>query len=268
MTKPISGFINPSIYSGFNESAVELYNTPFITVVNCSFTNNTSNGISPTRNSGNAGAMSIGFNETFGPSEIQPQILIQDCNFAGNKATDKRQCDREILVTSVLGSKNYVSRGGAIGAFFAATNVISSMLVERCNFTDNKADDAGGAAYINFSGAEGAYTNLTFRKCDISRNTGNVLSGGIQLTSETVLSNFITIEDCIFTNNEAGLGGAIKAVQIHTQGNLNQLRFIRSHFSGNNATVGAAIHVQSPFLNILNYNTTQIDYNRTSIDNW
>ena len=168
----------------------------------------------------------------------------------------------------VLQSKNYISRGGAIAGYFAATDVFTSVLVERCLFTDNKADDAGGAAYINFSGAEDAYTAITFRKCNVSGNTGSILSGGIQFTSQTVHPNLITIEDCVFENNRAGLGGAIKAAQYHTQGNSNQLRFIRTNFTGNTANVGAAVHIQSSFTNILSYKGTQTDYNRTTIDDW
>ena len=255
-------------YSGFTESAIEIYNTPFIAVTNCSFMNNTSNGISPNSNSGNAGALSIGFNETFGPSKYQPQILIQDSDFVGNVATDERQCDgtREVFFT--LLSKNYVSRGGAIAGYFAATDVFTSVLVERCLFIDNKADHAGAAAYITFSGSGDSHADITFRKCTFTRNIAQALSGGVQFTSETVLPNHIAFEDCVFEGNKAGLGGAIAAAHFHTQGNLNRLRLIRTNFTHNRAIVGAAIHIQSPFISILSYESTQTDSSRANIEDW
>ena len=193
--------------------------------------------------------------------------MIQDSNFTRNVAVGSRPCEREI--TTVLFSKMYVNRGGALGAYFSAPTIESSLTVERCQFIDNRAGDLGGFAYINLSGENDSVTEITFKKCNFSGNNASILGGGIQITAQTVVSNPILFQDCSFTNNTAGeLGGAIKALQFHTQGNLNGLRIENTSFVGNNATVGAALHIQSPFLNILQYYSTKPSTNRATIKDW
>jgi len=146
-------------FSSFTQSAVEIYDTPFVTVTNCSFTNNTSFGVGTVRNSGNAGALSIRFNETF-PNTTQPQIRIQDSRFENNIANISGECTLE---TAVLSSKVYTQRGGGLAGYFAAAGLEINFEVERCVFESNRAQDSGGAVYINLSGVNGAYANITFR---------------------------------------------------------------------------------------------------------
>ena len=193
--------------------------------------------------------------------------MIQDSNFVSNLALGTRPCERE--VASVLFSKMYVNRGGALGIYFSAPTVQSSVTVERCQFINNTAGDLGGVAYINLSGEKDAITEVAFKKCNFSGNSASVLGGGFQITTQTVVLNPILFQDCTFTNNKAGeLGGAIKALQFHTRGNLDGLRIERTTFVGNNASVGAALYIQSPFLNTLQYYTTKTSAKRTTIENW
>ena len=192
---------------------------------------------------------------------------MQDSNFTGNLANGTRPCEREI--TTVLFSKVYVNRGGAFDAYFSAPAIESSLTVERCQFINNTAGDLGGVAYINLSGENDSVTEIAFKKCNFSGNSASILGGGIQITVQTISTNPILFQDCSFTNNTAGeLGGAIKALQFHTQGNLDGLRIERTSFVGNNATVGAALHIQSPFLNTLQYYSPESSANRATIKDW
>ena len=228
--------------SDFTQSAVEIYRTPYITVTNCTFTNNTSYGKGMIRASGNAGAMSIGYDETFSSTMI-PTIMISDCKFISNSAR-ANDC---IAVDTVLTSKQYTQRGGAVACYFAA-GIQVTLGFERCSFTDNYAQDSGGGVYINLSGNIGAVTNITFTECTFVNNEA-IDGGGIETTFDlphsVLMPSSLTVLDCHFENNMGRFGGGIKAIQISSQGNLNRVWVERCTFVGNRLNVGAAIHMQS-----------------------
>jgi len=239
-----------------------------VTVTNCSFTNNTSFGVGTLRNSGNAGALSIGFNETF-PNTTQPQIRIQDSRFESNIANIRGECTLE---TAVLSSKVYTQRGGGLAGYFAAAGLEINLEVERCVFESNRAQDSGGAVYINLSGVNGAYANITFRASNFSRNFATVDGGGIEVTFDSTESvhspSFLLVQDCHFTRNRAKFGGAVKPVQISSQGNLNQVRVERSTFQENRAQVGAAIHLESFFAGLGTAVHVEQNQDRMVIEDW
>ena len=234
----------------FTQSAVEIYNTPYITISNCSFTNNTSLGIGTIQYSGNAGALSIGFNTTF-PNTTQSQILIQDSIFNDNVANVSR--DRMETANAVLSSKIYTQRGGGMAGYFGAAGLEINFLVEGCTFGNNSAQDSGGGIYINLSGARGMQANMTVRKSNFSENFATVDGGGLEVTFDTVESvlfpSFLLVQDCNFTQNRASNGGAFKPVQLSSQGNLNYVRIERSVFQQNHAVggveLGAVMHLQT-----------------------
>ena len=249
--------------SSFTESAVEIYNTPFITINNCSFTNNTSNGISPTRNSGNAGALSIGFNETF-PNDTTPRIVIEDTVFISNTALSSDKCD---AVDAVLYSKNYIERGGGIAFYIAASGLNTAITITRCQIESNRAENSGGGVYINLSGIAGAYSNISFVDCNFISNTA-VDGGGLQITCDTpdsiLYPNSISLQNCSFENNSASLGAAFKMIQFNTQGNLNILKLKDCTFINNTGSVGAGLHLQSLFLDKITFT----DNKRISVEDW
>ena len=239
-----------SQYSLFTQSAVEIYNTPYVTISNCSFTNNTSLGTGTFQYSGNAGALSIGFNETF-PNTTPPQILIQDSIFNDNVANVSR--DRKATPNAVLSSKVYTQRGGGMAGYFGAAGLEINFLVERCTFANNSAQDSGGGIYISLSGARGMHANVTVRESIFWGNFATVDGGGLEVTFDTIESvlfpSYVLVQDCNFTQNRARYGGAFKPVQISSQGNLNYVQVERSMFQQNHALaraeVGAAIHLQT-----------------------
>lgn len=242
---------------------MEIYDTPSVTVTNCMFTNNTSNGIGNIRNSGNAGALSIGFNETFNTAS-SPQILIQDSTFVNNTATIIGNCRS---VSTVLFSKIYSQRGGAVAGYFAAAGLQLEITIQGCSFTNNTAKDSGGGVYINLSGGDGASTSVTFTN---NRFVGNcaVDGGAIETTFDSPESvmhpSHLVVENCTFEENEGQFGGAIKAVQINAQGNLNHVRVERCNFTENMADVGAAMHLQSLAAELF----VHMDMDRIVVEDW
>ena len=229
---------------------------------NCTFTNNTSTGQGRIRNSGNAGAMSIGFNETFS-EEVIPEILIQDCSFKDNSATVEGSCSQ---VGSVLFSKIYTQRGGAIAGYFATPGLQSIFTIRGTTFENNRAQDSGGAVYINLSGTNGSSTYITYEN-DIFVNNTAIDGGAIETTFDIASSvhkpSMLIVQNCLFKANIGTFGGALYAIQISSQGNLNRVIVENCIFCENRAPVGSAIHFQSLFLKF----GTSTDIQRIRVEN-
>lgn len=169
-----------------------------------------------------------------------------------------------------------------MACYFAATGVEVAIVVERCMFVDNKAQDSGGGVYINLSGVSGSFANMTFRETEFSGNYARH-GGGLEVTFDTtksvLLPSYLVVQDCNFNGNTAQYGGAMKPLQISSQGNLNWIRVTRSKFHKNCGTVGAAIHLESFFAGLGRFmymnseqNTNRIDTlqstDRIVIENW
>ena len=137
-----------------------------------------------------------------------------------------------------------------MACYFAATGVEVVIVVQRCMFVDNKAQDSGGGVYINLSGVDGSFANMTFLESEFSGNNAKQ-GGGLEVTFDTtesvLLPSFLLVHDCNFSGNTALYGGAMEPVQISSQGNLNQIRVTRSKFHRNRGRVGAAMHLESFF---------------------
>lgn len=117
---PSSLLLSCTIHSKFTQTALEIYNTASVTITNSTFTDNICKGQGQLRNSGNAGAVSIGYNETY-PPETSPLIHIMNCTFTGNEARlPTSECGD---TNSALSRKMYVQRGGGIGCYFSAPSL-------------------------------------------------------------------------------------------------------------------------------------------------
>ena len=117
---PTHCILSLSSHSQFNQTATEIYATPLVTIFNSTFTNNTCYGQGKIRSSGNAGAVSIGYNDTY-PRENSPLIRIVNCTFIDNSAKLlTSQCGS---VIAALFQKLYVERGGAVGCYFSAAGL-------------------------------------------------------------------------------------------------------------------------------------------------
>jgi len=176
------------------------------------------------------------------------------------------------MESAVLSSKVYTQRGGGLAGYFAAAGLEINLVVERCVFESNRAQDSGGAVYINLSGVNGAYANITFWASIFSRNFATVDGGGIEVTFDSTESvhspSFLLLQDCHFTRNRAKFGGAVKAVQISSQGNLNRVHVKRSTFQENRAQVGAAMHLESFLAGLGTAVHVEQNQDRMVIEDW
>jgi hypothetical protein len=116
------------------------------------------------------------------------------------------------------------------------------------NVAKNLIIDGAGAAGLSVSGnnasrvfeVRGLGTNFTLKNLTVA-NGRTTSEGGAILTG---LQNVLTVENCQFNNNKAGVGGAIVA------GNFSKNTVINCQFDSNQATAnleqaGGAIHVKS-----------------------
>ncbi len=235
-------------------------------VENCLFTNNTSEGIGTNAYSGNSGALAVGYNDTQLPDRVlewSPRLTIVDTKFLNNSA--RAAAEFKLTVAQVLKDHVYNQRGGAIAVYYGAPNYSGIVSIVHCELVGNSADSAGGAVYMYLTGENNSHiVNIT--GSEVSQNYASD-GGGVEITFDTSISyispNQIYIDGTNFTGNRGVYGGAIKFIQVSSQGNFNALMVKDSMFSGNMATVGSALYFQSRY--VVSKVATQ---NRTFVDNW
>ena len=124
--------------------------------------------------------------------------------------------------------------GGAIKQDF---EVGGTVVFSGCSFTNNVADDDGGAVAFR----RGTFTNCIFTNNKANGEKGNGYGGAIlQENMVGYVDPVINIKNCIFTNNIAKKGGgAIRAVDAETT-------ITGCTFNSNKATEGGAIYSRQP----------------------
>jgi len=121
--------------------------------------------------------------------------------------------------------ENGQSPSGTTGGGIHVYDVTTALTVANCTFTGNKAAVRGGA--INYSHSTYSGTTLLVTNCSFDSNTADASSTGGAIYSDgasTVIS-----DDCWFTNNSGGSGGAIS---LWATGS-NSYTIQRCHFIGN-----------------------------------
>lgn len=203
-----------------------IHNEGTLTLTSCEFTNNTSD------NYGGA-IYNIG------------KLTATNCMFLNNFADGQggaiyNNGDCSIINCNL--SRNKAINGGAIYNHLTGTlTVINSI------FLNNKAIWFGGAIFNfekltitgsrflnNFAGDEGGAI-INYNKCSINDCifTGNNATIGGALSNSHVFTT-MKVTNCIFTGNQAHLGGAIY--------NTEKLILNNSFFTGNQAYCGGAIY--------------------------
>ena len=212
-----------SCYSDFTQTALEIYNTPSVTIENSTFRDNLCKGQGTIRNSGNAGAVSIGYNNTYNRS--RPQIKIKSCNFFNNTAELVKSSESSNNCSGpnpALSQQIFVERGGGIGCYFSAPGLQASSFIishsfcysasvymfyfqsevdiSDCVFEGNRAIDSGGGIYMNLN--NNSTTIITIRDSDFTSNKA-MHGAGVEITFDTDDSvqhpNQLTLERCHFT---------------------------------------------------------------------
>lgn len=258
------GFLHT--YSNFYPGgAVEVSNSPLVTVESCLFTNNTSEGIGRNPYSGNSGALAIGY-DTQMPSGMRgttPQIYIVDSMFLNNSAL--AAAEFKLTVAQVLAKGVYNQRGGGIAVYFGTPNYNGNVSIDDCVLDGNIAESAGGGIYMYLTGDNNSHT-VSIRRSDISHNYAPD-GGGVEITFDTALSfkspNHIYIDGSNMTGNMGRYGGAAKFIQVSSQGNFNYINVKNCNLSLNMADVGSGLYFQSRYV-VTNIATQ----NRTFVDDW
>ena len=153
------------------------------------------------------------------------QSLFESCIFEGNK----------------VNSLNEDTRGGAISAFGAGTNIT----IKQCLFKENTATYLGGATYINKY--QSLIENCSFERNKVNSLTQDTRGGAI---SATGAGANITIKQCLFKENTATyLGGA--AYILKSQSLFESCIFERNKVNSlNQNTHGGAISAVGAGINI------------------
>lgn len=118
---------------------------------------------------------------------------------------------------AVIGN-NYPGRGGALGIFInePIINAAVEMVIDKCNFTNNRAAAYGGAVYLTSnqlgSGHSLTLTNSIFHHNFAGSGGGAIAEGSTKtgnFSIDTVFnSSHYLLTNCNFTQNIAQFGGA------------------------------------------------------------
>lgn len=168
-----------------------------IDVKNCKFINNVA------KNSG-------------GAIESMGTLTVYNSLFESNSAENNCGAISSIFNADIHDSSFYrnVAKDGSAGA------VCSKRLyyLERCLFSENSADEDGGAVDV---------TTLEYANCTFKSNSAGEDGGAIYINDEC----WVTFSNCVFNNNHCGdEGGAIYLDSVSSH-----LTLVNNVFKGNNA---------------------------------
>ena len=168
------------------------------------------------------------------------EISLEGCSFTGNN-------------------------GGGVAAglyIYSAAESTCTATVTNCAFKDNVTTANNCGLYVRGADSS-AKVSATFTNCEISGNEGvmgagfgtiyaTVLFDGCRVLRNTASGNgcnyiqggsMVTVKDCIFRENTAGLGAAIYH---YTNGDATELNVVNSEFSANTtANRGGAIYTRA-----------------------
>ena len=131
----------PSLIFRFNQhGALNIFNSPSVIVKNCTFNNNTSDGLlTNTAFRASGGGLSISYNHKK-IKRVIIDIFVSNCDFTNNVAT----LDLSQYTTDQMISKNLFSGNGAgLAIIFNTTSPINCTVTD-CTFVHNKAVSGGG----------------------------------------------------------------------------------------------------------------------------
>ncbi|MCH2162122.1 MAG: hypothetical protein MK085_09645 [Phycisphaerales bacterium] len=157
---------------------------------------------------------------------------------------DLRQCIRvenggEALVQAIDFTRGIGTHGGAI----YCTETAGDVTFQACTFDDCKGIYGGGVAYL----ASNATT--TFSGCTMTNNAGNLIMGDGGAIK--CLAGSLNTTQCIFSGNEADIGGAILCTE------TGGLSATNCTFSQSTANTGGAIYLDGVSSNITDVTFTQ-----------
>ena len=174
-------------------------------------------------------------------------FVFQNCSFLRNEAVwSNASIAAEFVDTPELP----FSRGGGLAVFFRSNASGSTISIDSCLFSGNRASWGGG---VNVWMGEKTQNNrLAVENTKFENNKGDQAGGGLRMSNlikETQQHlNLFTVNNCLFVNNTSVWGGATSIFGSsipgkcakHTDADLTQFSFNRCRWTGNTGTVGAA----------------------------
>ena len=232
-------------FRNHEHGALNIFNSPNVTVKNCTFRNNTSTSYFTRKPfQGNSGGLSLGYNMELAPLS-SVNVLVTDCVFINNSADPlphlffsttrlfqdyffsgrgggmalpvNTTCPLNVTINNNLFENNYASNyGGGLYYFIDGTVGNQTYMFRNNKFVGNKAGIGSGAlSFINHGfTALFSVLNSTIYNCTFECNSA--LTGGCSHMFPSYhgfSGNFITIEKCLFSNNTSiEAGGTIVVI--------------------------------------------------------
>ena len=187
-------------------------------LINCTFTNNTSNlcggGVCAEFNTALTGCTFTGNTaKTGGGLGVNGDATLDGCTFTGNTAESGggARIINEGSLTGCTFTGNTAEYSGG-GMFLFKGDTIG------CTFTDNRSGKDGGGLFVS--------TAANVKQCTFTDNTAGRRGGGVDIESGT-------LDGCTFTGNTANDGGGIRT---------STCCIIGCALSGNTADRGGAVY--------------------------
>ena len=178
------------------------------------------------------------------------RYVIKDCVFEGNIATNNEITAQLHIIQfrQLTGSDgNNAGQGGGIHITFKGTTLLNSIRIHNCTFHRNSAQYGGGIdAVLQDNSCENTIyvSACTFTNNLALERTGGALNLGYT-SGHSVAHNIINVQDTKFINNSAGRGGAVSFFSSRYKTAINnRLQFINCTWTGNSASIGAAMSLR------------------------
>ena len=226
--------------------ALVVYNSQNVTVKNCTFFNNTSDGYyfkQMKKYQGGSGALSVGYN--MNSSNVTLNITIIDTKFINNSASPLTK----LTSTEMIYYKKFTGRGGGLLLIVNANYSHLNCVIRDCDFVNNSAASFGGALYILVAHVSNKQT-YELNGNTFSTNTASIAGAlGLIDLREEVNNNsivLITVFNCTFSNNEVNDSGGAVSIYSMLGKTRYSIIFEDCVFYKNFALVhGGAIHLGS-----------------------
>ena len=248
--------------SNFTEVPLYFFNCPSLSVINCTFTNNTASAQHIFRSyEGNSGGLSYGWNNLLLEQQSAANVYIYNCTFYNNSARGQVRSS-----TSAVEALKFTGRGGGIAFVFNATSAVN-VTIKHTMFQENSASVIGGGLYILFDGISVNQSfnihNNTFLSNNARFGAAGIVFAYLSSISPTDVS-IISVRDCCFIRNHGGFIGAISIAMTYISGITKFLQINNCKFYYNTAKeFGAAIGLHH--VDVL---STKRDVSPLEITNW
>ena len=233
-------------YRNHRHGALNIFNSPNVTVKNCKFTNNNSTsyfGRKPFQ--GHGGGLSIAYNVKLAQLN-SANVFVSNCEFIKNRADPPD--DLFATTTNLIEDAIFSGRGGGLAMPIRATFPLN-VVVNNSVFINNFAENYGGGMYFFMGGTNGNQTymfgNNTFRGNQALIGSGAMNFGNYAKTAPfTTLHS--TIYGCTFERNTAHIGGCLHIFPSYSGYDGNFVKFQDCTFTNNTSIqYGGAVDVIS-----------------------